>query len=45
MNNYAIDLLKEAGYSSAQIANMTPSQIRNLALEVEMELAQLGIEI
>lgn len=45
MNNYAIELLKEAGYSSDHIANMTQSQIRNLALEVEMELTQLGIEI
>jgi len=42
MDNYSIELLKEAGYSSEQLANMTSSQIRNLALEVEMELEQLG---
>jgi len=44
MNNYAIQLLQEAGYSSAQIASMTQHQIRNLALEVEMELEQLEQE-
>lgn len=45
MNNYAISLLKDAGYSSSQIANMTQSQIRNLALEIEMELEMLEKEI
>lgn len=45
MNNYAISLLKDAGYSSDQIANMNQSQIRNLALEIEMELEQLENQI
>jgi hypothetical protein len=38
MNQYAINLLKDAGYSQDVIDRMTPSQVRNLALEIEMEL-------
>lgn len=38
MNQYAINLLKDAGYSQSEIDHMTPGQVRNLALEIEMEL-------
>jgi len=38
MNQYAINLLKDAGYSQSEIDRMSPSQVRNLALEIEMEL-------
>lgn len=45
MNQYAINLLKEAGYSQAEIDQMTPHRVRNLALEIEMELEMLEKEI
>lgn len=35
MNNYEIALLRECGYSDEQIAQMTPNQIRNLALDCQ----------
>jgi len=44
MNQYAINLLKEAGYSQATIDQMNPSQIRNLALEIEAELEQFKMQ-
>ena len=44
MNQYAINLLKEAGYSQTTIDQMNPSQIRNLALEIEAELEQIKMQ-
>ena len=44
MNNYAIELLKEAGYSMVEIMAMTESQRRNLALEIEAELERIEME-
>jgi len=44
MNNYAIELLKEAGYSMVEIMAMTESQRRNLALEIEAELERIQME-
>jgi len=45
MNNYAIELLKDAGYSMVEIMEMTESQRRNLALEIEAELERIEIEV
>ena len=42
MNNYEIELLKEAGYSDLEISEMTPHRRRNLALEIEMELEKIN---
>lgn len=44
MNNYAIELLKDAGYTMVQIMAMTESQRRNLALEIEAELERIEME-
>jgi hypothetical protein len=41
MNQYAINLLKDAGYSQSEIDQMTPHRVRNLALEIEAELENL----
>lgn len=45
MNQYAINLLKEAGYSQTEIDQMTPHRVRNLAIEIEMELERFENEI
>lgn len=35
MNNYEVEILLEAGYALNQIQQMTPHQIRNLAMECQ----------
>jgi len=44
MNQYAINLLKDAGYSQSEIDQMTPHRVRNLALEIEAELERIEME-